>query len=209
MTATAAKHSLTSTVLNRLFGVPKVEVESKVIETPKPYNPVAGLSRDEVRKLRRMLASAAHGADPYDSDVLFDSISDESAHDALEGRGEFAEIWRISHEHFDWGFGHTIVRAKITGEAGLSVSRYVRDDSTLSQLHALPEYEALRMDKGIPTTIAAFYNHDEAADRYEFCVRCFLRADQLGEIDTVHRMLESIGNGLKNSQKPKARRRAA
>jgi hypothetical protein len=73
----------------------------------------------------------------------------------------------------------------------------------------LPEYEALRTAKGIPTTIAAFYNHDEAADRYEFCVRCFLRADQLGEIETVHRMLESIGIGLKSIGKPKTRRRAA
>lgn len=215
MTAIASNRSLLHTIVSRLFNVPQNEAAP---EAPKPvaYNPLAGISLGDLGKLRRTLANAAHLSDPYDAAVLFDSVDDEVHRNAREGMGELSELVRAADQFTRneliggvWGFGAHVVRSKITGELGLIIGCDVNRESSLARLHALPEYEALRTEREIPTTVAAFYNHDESVDRYEFTVRCFLRVDQLSDIAVVRRMLSEIQKGLRDGPKAKRSRRAA
>ncbi|MBY3433617.1 hypothetical protein HFN89_05590 [Rhizobium laguerreae] len=215
MTAVTTNRTLLNTIMTRLFGGPKDEIAPKV-PTPAAYNPLAGISLSDLGMLRRTLANAAHLSNPHDAAILFDYVDDEAYVNAREGQeGELSELVRAADQFTRnefiggaWGFGTHVVRSKITGEPGLSIGCDV-PECTLAQLHALPEYEVLRTENEIPTTVACFFNYDEAVDRYEFSARCFLRIDQLSEINMVRRMLSEIQKGLRASAKAPRRRRAA
>jgi hypothetical protein len=170
-------------------------------EPPKPYNPFDTIRRIDVHALRAAFANAAHLALPDDAHVFFDKLDTSIMYsDVRHERGELGDLIRAYHQFMnhscmrEWGFGASVSRCRITGELGLDIARNVRKGSTLNKLHAIPQYEFLRTEREIPTALGRSFTDE--VNVVEYWVACFIRHDQLNEVNSVRRALLAIDEAL-------------
>jgi hypothetical protein len=76
----------------------------------------------------------------------------------------------------------------------LDIARNVRKGSTLNKLHAIPQYEFLRTEREIPTALGRSFTDE--VNVVEYWVACFIRHDQLNEVNSVRRALLAIDEAL-------------
>lgn len=155
-------------------------------------------------RMRQVLLDVVERTDRDDMEVLFDFLNIYEQAELVGINDDVTILARAQHrflaEEFrtnTWGFGVNICKSRVTGEWGIEISREI-GETYIDLLHTLQEFKALHIDRAIPTGVTRAYPEEGAGHiRGLHYVGCFLRVDQLNQIDLVRAMLGSIADQLR------------